>query len=188
MKRFRVILGVGGALWLLLAGAFGIYKYKQSQQALPSHIQKLKDRETKATILSFYDLSLNKISLEKFKGQTVLLNFWATWCAPCVEELPALNQLAKHYPEKLIILALSNERTEEIKNFLMAFPNFYSNFIIGNVGREQMLAHFPVRAFPETYILNQSGQLLQKITGPRKWDSPTWKSNLQKLIKEGKRK
>ena len=111
-----------------------------------------------------------------------MINFWATWCAPCVEELPSLNDLAKNYPEKLVILAVSNERTDNIKNFLMAFPEFQNNFIPANIGRSQMLATFDVRAFPETYILDKRGQLIQKITGPQKWDSKEWKDKIKILI------
>ena len=180
----RFILGIGGAFLLLFAGIWGAYWYGQSKQTLPVHIQQLKDREKKTVSLSFYDLSFNKISLADYKGKIVLLNFWATWCAPCVEELPALNNLVQHDPKKLVVLALSNERIDDIKNFLMAFPDFHPHFIIGSVSREQMLLHFPVRAFPETYILNPSGRLMEKITGPRKWDSSLWKSKIQAFIKE----
>lgn len=112
----------------------------------------------------------------------MLINFWATWCAPCIEELPSLNTLAEHYPKDLVVLAVSNESTDNIKNFLMAFPNFHPNFIPANIGRSQMLATFSVQAFPETYILNKKGQLVQKIIGPQKWDSQEWKDKIKTLI------
>ena len=182
LKAFRRILGIGGAFFLLLTGGFGIYWHYQSKKALPVHLQKQKDQEQKPVGFSFYDLSLNKIPLANFKGKLVLLNFWATWCAPCVKELPALNNLAQHYSQRLVIVALSNERTDDIKNFLMAFPNFVPNFIIGNVSQEQMLLYFPVSTFPETYIIGPSGHLQKKIIGPKKWDSPFWKNQIQSFI------
>ena len=178
----RIILGVGVALLLIFIGGMVLYWHEQNQRALPKHIQKTRERETAHPYLSFYDLSLKKKELTDFKGKVVLLNFWATWCAPCVEELPSLNRLAGHFPKKLILLALSNERTDEITNFLMAFPNFHPNFIIGNVGRKQMLSAFPVQAFPESYILNPAGQLIERVTGPQKWDSPAWKTKIKRFI------
>ena len=183
--KLRLILGVGGAFALFLVGGFSLYWYKQHQKTGPKHVQQLKDREKKPPVhFSFYDLSFNHKSLVDFKGKVVLLNFWATWCAPCVEELPALNKLAKHYPKKLVVLALSNERIHDIKNFLMAFPHFHSNFVIGNISRKKMLKHFPVRAFPETYILSPSGHLRKKIIGPRKWDSSHWKNQIKTFLNQ----
>ena len=111
-----------------------------------------------------------------------MINFWATWCAPCIEELPSLNELAKYYPKDLVILAVSNENTDDIKNFLMAFSNFHSNFIPANVGKDKMLATFSVRAFPETYILGKKGQFIEKIIGPQKWDSEEWKNKIKTFI------
>lgn len=180
----RFIVGIGFALTLLFVGVGGFYWYKQNQKVLPKHVQQLKEREKAPINFPFYDLSFNKKSLIDFKGKVVLLNFWATWCAPCVEELPALNKLAKHYHKKIVILALSNERTEDIKNFLMAFPNFQSNFVIGNVSRKKMLIYFPVRAFPETYIIGPFGHLKKKVIGPKKWDSTYWKNQIKTFIKQ----
>ncbi len=181
MKSVKKMVGTGGLFVLFLLGGMGLYWHWQSQRALPEHIQKTRERETNSTDLSFYDLSLKKKDLKVFKDKVVLLNFWATWCAPCVEELPALNRLAGHFPN-MVVLALSNERTDEITNFLMAFPDFHSNFIIGSVSRKQMLSAFPVQAFPESYILAPSGRLMEKATGPRKWDSSAWKNKIQALV------
>ncbi len=178
----RLTLGILGIVLISSAGVFFIYQHLQKKNSLPDHIQKNQKINTKKTDFTVYDLNRKSITLNSLTGNVLMINFWATWCAPCVEELPSLNNLAKHYPEKLVILAVSNERSDTIKNFLMAFPDFHSNFIPANVGRSQMLATFSVRAFPETYILDKKGQLVQKIIGPQKWDSQEWKDKIKTLI------
>ena len=163
-----------------------IWQYQKQKQSLPPHIQKNQNtrKEGGNDFFTVYDLNLKTISLASLKNKVVILNFWATWCAPCIKEIPSLNALAGHFPKKLTILLVSNERTDTIKNFLMIFPNFHSNFIPSNVSKKEMVRTFNVSAFPETYILNKKGQLTQKIIGPEKWDSKIWKQKIQNLISE----
>ena len=182
--KYKKIIGITGTVFILAIGVFFIYRQAIKNRALPEHIQKNQNIGQEDSDFTVYDLNTRPVALSSFRGKVVMVNFWATWCAPCIEELPALNRLAGIYRKRLIILAVSNERTNDIKNFLMAFPVFNSNLIPANVGRRKMRARFSVRAFPETYILNKQGQLAQKITGPRKWDSEEWKSRIQKLIAE----
>ena len=182
MKRFTLIFSIISIVIIALAGSFYIYQYRQKKTHLPEHIKKNQDIETTGSDIQFYDLNTKTITLSSFIGKTVMINFWATWCAPCVEELPSLDKLAKSFPKKLIILAVSNERTDEIKNFLIAFSDFNTNFIPANMNRKDMLKHFSVRAFPETYILNKQGKLVQKVIGPQKWDSEDWKKTIKALI------
>ena len=184
LHRFRLIIGITSICCIALTGAVFIYQYYQKKHDLPAHIQKNQNIGKEDSEITVYDLNTKPIILSSFKNKVILINFWATWCAPCIEELPSLNKLAGYFPEELIILAISNEKTDEIKNFLMAFPDFYSNLIPSNMGRNQMLAHFNVRAFPETYILNKSGNLYKKIIGPQKWNSEKWKTEIKLLIEE----
>ncbi len=162
-------------------GLFTIIKYVSKKQNLPEHVIKKQKIEMQSTEFTVYDLNTQPITLSSFKNKVVLINFWATWCAPCVTELPSLNKLAGYYPKNLVILAVSNEKTDNIKNFLMAFPQFHANFIPANVGKEQMQATFSIQAVPETYILNKKGKLVEKIIGPRQWDSLEWKNKIKKL-------
>jgi len=64
----------------------------------------------------------------------------------------------------------------------MAFPDFHPNFIPSNVGKIKMLATFPVRAFPETYILDKKGKLIEKVIGPQKWNSIEWKNKIRMYL------
>ena len=181
---YRLTIGVMGIILVSFIGGFFIYQYLQKKNTLPEHIQKNQNIEKKSSIFTIYDLNKKAISLFSLKNKIVIINFWATWCAPCIEELPSLNTLAGYYPKNLVILAVSNESTDDIYNFLMAFPRFHPNFIPANIEKAKMLATFSVQAFPETYILNRQGQLTQKIIGQQKWNSDEWKNKIKTLIEE----
>ena len=182
LSHYRLILGITGITLVSCVGGFFIYQHSRKKNILPEHIQKSQEMEKENTQFEVYDLNKKTITLSSLQNKVVVINFWATWCAPCIEELPSLNELAGFYPEKLVILAVSNERTEDIKNFLMAFPGFHTNFIPSNVGRIKMLATFPVRAFPETYILDKKGKLIEKVVGPQKWNSMKWKNKIKNVL------
>ena len=178
----RVITGI---ILITLIGGIGLFtiiKYVSKKQNLPEHLIKKQKIEMQNTEFTVYDLNTKAITLSSLKNKVVLINFWATWCAPCVKELPSLNKLAEYYPKNLVILAVSNEQTDNIKNFLMAFPQFNDNFIPANVGKEQMQATFSIQAVPETYVLNKKGKLVEKIIGPRQWDSLEWRNKIKNLI------
>lgn len=181
-KNFQFIIGIISIISISCVGGFFIYQHLQKKNTLPEHIIKNQNIENKNSDFTVYDLNKKSITLSSLLNKIVMINFWATWCAPCIEELPSLNKLAKYYPKDLIILAVSNENTDDIKNFLMSFPDFHSNFIPANVGKDKMLATFSLRAFPETYILGKNGQLIEKIIGPQKWDSEEWKKKIKSFI------
>ena len=158
-------------------GMLCIYYYIQQKNKIPDHIR------TNSEIKDFtvYNLNGEAVSLNSYKNKIVLINFWATWCAPCIEEIPSLNNLARHFSNELIILAVSNETEKEISTFLKAFPNLSSNFISAFVNRESMLKNFYVTAFPETHIINKQGEFIEKVIGPQKWDSIDWKKKISQL-------
>ena len=178
----RLIIGITSVF--ALTGLFVVYQQQQKKHSLPEHIQKNQKLEKEGIDFTVYDLNTKPVSLSSLKNKVVIINFWATWCAPCVEELPALNKLAGSFPKKLVIWAVSNERTHSIKNFLMAFPDFHPNFIPASVSKSRMLSVFSVRAFPESYILDQQGKLKEKVIGSRKWNSKEWKEKIKLLIQQ----
>jgi thiol-disulfide isomerase/thioredoxin len=110
----------------------------------------------------------NKNRLHNFTGKIILLNFWATWCSPCVAELPALDTLYLRYKEQgLIVIALSFEGRDTIREFLKYYPN---NLITGYYKNEVPL--IPYRALPQipqTFIIDRNGILREWWVGGRKY-------------------
>ena len=105
-----------------------------------------------------------------WKGRTLVLNFWATWCIPCVAELPALDHLAQSDPT-LTIIALSADRTgaEAVKPFLAAHGIAHLTTLLDphmEVGRA-----FGVAGFPTTLIIDAAGHLRGRLEGPADWSA-----------------
>ncbi len=181
-KSTRFLIVIISLLLLLPIGGIFFYRYLQKKNELPEHIQKIQNIKKGDIQLTVYDLNENAIHISSFLDKVLVINLWATWCAPCIEELPSLNNLARTFPDQLVILAISTERTDVIENFLMAFRNLHSNFIPANVDQKTLRKSFTMRAFPETYILDKNGKLSHKILGPQKWDSKKWKQKIKLLV------
>ena len=115
---------------------------------------------------SYEDLEGNPVSLEEFKGKKVLLNYWATWCRPCIEEMPSLlraQEILKD--ENYIFLLASDQSMDKIKAFV-AKKKFDFKFI----RFKGSLAKIGVNALPTTFIYNEAGVQVLKLVGQTEWD------------------
>jgi cytochrome c biogenesis protein CcmG, thiol:disulfide interchange protein DsbE len=110
-------------------------------------------------------------TLADLRGKIVVLNFWATWCPPCVEETPSLNRLqGKLAASGVTILAVSeDEDANAYQQFLqsqhVAFPTYHDASL-------KIAASYGTSVYPETYIIDRRGRIARKIIGPQDWDSP----------------
>ena len=123
--------------------------------------------------------------LSQLRGKVVLVNFWATWCKPCIVEMPSMqkayNQLRKHNVE---ILAISiDSDTKEIQQFLdnnlqqhLAFPIFFDK-------EKKVSGAYGTFQVPETYIVDRTGRITDKILGIREWDESITTNYLKLLSK-----
>ncbi len=116
---------------------------------------------------SLTDLDEKNVKLLDLRGKVVVLNFWATWCPPCREEIPDLIQLHNKYAQQgLIVLGVSldEEGVEGVKSFAKK-NNISYPIVMGN----QTLAgaYGGIRAIPATFIINREGKIIEKIVGGR---------------------
>jgi len=124
------------------------------------------------------DIKGQPVSLKQYNGKTIFINFWATWCKPCIKEMPSIieaqNILQK---ENIIFLLASNESVEQIEEF--SNTNKYKfNYVRIENGEEMN-----VQALPTTFIFNRKGNLVFSETGSRKWNE---KNNIDLILKIAK--
>ena len=118
-----------------------------------------------------YDLKLNKIEASEFKGKPIILNFWATWCPPCREEMPSIESFYKKNKEKGIeVVAVSVDQdskekvAEFIKNKGYSFPIYYDYGAI-------LSRTFFIRSIPTTYFIDRNGIIIDKKIGGFDWNT-----------------
>ena len=123
-----------------------------------------------------------KISLKDFKGKTVLLNFWATWCQPCKKELPSMQRIYEELSsEGVEVVAISIDRNKKervkqyIKNHNLTFP------ILLDPGQKVRKDYF-ILGLPTSYLIGIDGKLKGFISGAREWDSNASKEMFSTLM------
>jgi len=121
----------------------------------------------------FLDGNGNEVSLTDFKGKVVLLNVWATWCAPCREEMPALDQLQQQLgSDKFQVLALAVDKSgiEGARKFLDDIKTKSLAVYADPTGRQG--TELRVIGMPTTILLNAEGLEIGRLVGPAHWDAP----------------
>ncbi|HXN95132.1 MAG TPA: TlpA disulfide reductase family protein [Candidatus Acidoferrales bacterium] len=109
--------------------------------------------------------------LTDLKGKVVILNFWATWCPPCIEETPSLNRLQKYVESRnALVLGVSIDEDPAayekfLKDYGIAFPTFREP-------TRKLALDYGTPVFPDTYVIDRHGKILRKFFGPQQWDSP----------------
>ena len=119
------------------------------------------------------DFTLNDgtttVHMADYRGKIVLVNFWATWCAPCLEELPSLQALQKTMPQ-IVILAVSVDDDPD------AYHRFVQQHQLTLLTVEDPARHvnelYGTSRFPETYVVDQSGRIRRKFISSQDWVSP----------------
>ena len=182
-KKLVKYLIDGFAVIILSALVFGAIWLSIKQESLPERVKQVNRLKKGKTDFSFYDLNNNKHLFSDFKDSVVLVNVWATWCAPCIEEIPSMVRLAQFLKKDFILIAVTNEPSEVVRQFFkrvgQGIPN---NFIVGI--SNDVYDTLKPGAIPESFLFNVGGKLYQKIIGPRAWDSHEWKTNIRNLIKK----
>ena len=137
--------------------------------------------------VTFYDRGGKPVELSDYEGKVVLLNFWATWCGPCVDEAPSLDALARHLASDLpdvVILApaLDDEGFEAIDPFVEKL-DLGSLAVVHD--KEKEAFKFGTRKLPETWLISREGEILERFVGSIDWSSPDVFAMLEKVAKRG---
>jgi peroxiredoxin len=130
----------------------------------------------------------DSVSLAALRGQPVLLNVWATWCKPCVREMPALERLHQELgPEGLFIVAVSVDNAafgiaDPVHSVQSFAEEFGLTFTILLDPESRIESSFLVVGLPMTFLIDRDGRVVQRIIGEREWDNPEMKAELRKLL------
>ena len=119
------------------------------------------------------------VTLHDFRGKIVVLNFWTTWCDPCVEEMPYLIQLQNQMGSKVTVLGVSTDADERAYHNFLREHNI--NFLTVRDPNKNSADIYGTTGQPETFIIDPQGVLRRKFIGPIKWTSPEIMNYLQKL-------
>jgi len=120
-------------------------------------------------------------TLEGFRGSVVLLNFWATWCIPCRDEMPAMERLHRAYRERgLTVLGVNfKESAREVRAFLEKLGVSFGTMLDMDGAVSGM---YRVRGLPVTFLVDREGRLLWKAIGAREWDGPDGRAYLDTVL------
>ncbi len=171
-RRFYVLL----ALALLFVWA-GVAVYRHSSQIGP-------DVGSQAPIFNLEDTNGARISLESLKGKVVLLNFWASWCGPCRQEMPSLEALYQKFKDReFVVLGLSVDEGGwgPVKSFLQEFPVSFPVLLDADQKATEL---YEIVRVPETYLINPQGKIVGKIVGPQDYNQPLFYNKIEKLLSQ----
>lgn len=119
------------------------------------------------------------VTLSKYEGKPVVLNFWATWCPPCIEEMPSLVQLQDRMKDKVTIIAVSLDVDES------AYKRFVTdrklNMVTVRDADQKSNTLYGTYKFPETYIIDGKGMIRRKFIGAVNWNDPQIEEYLRGL-------
>ncbi|TCK09060.1 TlpA family protein disulfide reductase [Marinobacterium mangrovicola] len=133
--------------------------------------------------LEFSALDGSGHSFAQHRGEVVLVNFWATWCPPCVREMPALDRLQSAFEGKpFSVVAISaGEQPEDVQGFLDKLEQpLELTLLLDPEGRT--FREFKLRGLPMSYLFSSDGELIEVITGEEEWDSEAWQNRIEELL------
>ena len=116
------------------------------------------------------DLNGKLHKLSDYRGKVVFLNFWATWCPPCREEIPSMERLNEVLGGKdFVMLAINaDENVKDLEAFVKETPH---NFIVLSDADAKIQNLYQVFKFPETFVIDRQGRIVEHIVGARDWSS-----------------
>ncbi len=183
-KRFRSTRQVALYALILVMG------YWIGVAAFPdAHTDRVEASEnTMAPEMSLMKLGGGKVRLSQYRGQWVFLNFWATWCPPCLQEMPDMETFYKKFKEKnMVMLAVSQDKGNpaNIASFIKEKGYTFDVFLDPQGSAASM---FNVNSIPSTFIINPKGEVVSQANGAREWTDPVIINYFNDLMAENKKK
>jgi thiol-disulfide isomerase/thioredoxin len=132
--------------------------------------------------LPIADLSGNTVELSTFQGKVVLVNLWATWCEPCLREMPSLDRLQSSLGDRIAVIAVSEDRggSKIVEPFIAKLG---LKSIKTYLDPKSAVGHaFEVRGLPTSFLIDREGRVLGRVEGGAEWDSPKMLGMIEPLL------
>jgi cytochrome c biogenesis protein CcmG, thiol:disulfide interchange protein DsbE len=121
------------------------------------------------------------ITRENFGGKLLVLNFWASWCGPCISEAPSLEAFARQMnPEGVVVLGVSNDRNE--KMYRRFIDHFGITFETARDPESNVSASYGTFLQPETYLIDRNGKVLEKVISDQNWMDPEFIARVRRML------
>jgi cytochrome c biogenesis protein CcmG, thiol:disulfide interchange protein DsbE len=113
----------------------------------------------------------HQVSLNQFRGQVVVLNFWATWCPPCTQELPSMMDMQNQLRTRgVVVLGVSIDVDDDAYHRFLKQRSV--NFVTVRDPEQKIAGMYGTSGWPESYVIDRQGVLRRKVVGPINWESP----------------
>ncbi|MGB7784717.1 MAG: TlpA disulfide reductase family protein [Salinimicrobium sp.] len=144
----------------------------------PSEISEANREDLEDYNWQLFRLDGQQINFRQSKGEVAVINLWATWCPPCIAEMPSFQELHADYGQKVDFYFISSEEPEAIKSFLQKKELNIPVYLPLSAGPEQMQSN----TLPTTYVISREGKIVVKKTGSANWNAKSFRSTLDGLL------
>jgi cytochrome c biogenesis protein CcmG, thiol:disulfide interchange protein DsbE len=170
LNRNRLLLILFGVLFLLF-----LYTIHDLFE------QRIVEAGDKAPNFSLTTEAGRRISPKEFGGKLLVLNFWATWCPPCIEEMPSLSQFAQEMSGAgVVVVGVSIDKNEAVYRAFLQKQRL--PFQVARDPEENISSSYGSFKWPETYVIDTTGKVVQKYIGPRNWTDPEIVNSIKALL------
>jgi peroxiredoxin len=167
---------VKGAIAALVVsvGLFAWYQWKEPSLPVnqsPKGFQIIKQMEKEGVPeIALTNIDGKPVKLSDYRGKIVIVNFWASWCNPCVEEFPSMMKLISQFSDDVVVFAVSEDDTrEDIQVFMKAMGLPKPGFEIVWDEHKENMKTWGVEKVPETFLVGRDGKLIRKVLGIENW-------------------
>jgi cytochrome c biogenesis protein CcmG, thiol:disulfide interchange protein DsbE len=186
MRLYLRAILTTGLVALILAWGFSAWRERSQPKEGERKLSQLDTFESRG-VPDFQVKAIDgkDFQLKDHKGKVVIINFWASWCGPCLEEMPSLISLVESQAGRVHLVAVSADNTQEdIDAFLKAFPKVRNPNIDIVWDQDQNVARkYSVDRLPESFIVGKDMKLVRKIIGSINWHTPDSEAFMKELIK-----
>lgn len=168
---------------LFLFTPLGFYVKVQVNRILAYNPTPVEEREQQLLVnynWELQDLKNNEFNFKEVKGKVVLINFWATWCPPCIAEMPSFQNLYEDYKDKVVFMFVSQDQEPRVERFIQkkeyTLPVYYEK----STTPKQLFS----KSIPSTYLIDKDGKIIVAKTGAADWNSAETRGLLDGLLSE----